>query len=136
MAGRWGIGDHGGVPALDHVTLVARDVAVTTAFYDLVLGAVGAGRVVGWRDIEDLDEVGEEAVGYGTEQRLLLWVVAGPVPSCGAHLAVRVGTVDEVDAAAAVTGGVPRRREHNRPGYYGLMLTDPDGTTLEIFTAR
>ncbi len=118
------------------MTLVARDLDRTAAFLDRVLAAAGLGRVVAFQDFEDEDEVGEEAVGYGEGEQVLLWVVAGRTPTGGVHVALRVDTVAAVDAAARETGETARRRELDRPGYYGVTVTDPDGNTLELFCAR
>ena len=129
-------GTHGGVPAcLDHVTVVARDLAAATAFHDRVLGAAGLGRIVAFQDFENEDEVGEEAVGYGEGDRVLLWVVAGRTPTTGAHVAIRVDTPAVVDAVARAAATPARHRDHDRPGYYGVVLADPDGNSVEVFTA-
>ncbi|MHA3702379.1 VOC family protein [Jatrophihabitans sp. YIM 134969] len=121
---------------LDHVTFVAHDLDRTAAFHDRVLGAAGLGRVVAFQDFEDEDEVGEEAVGYGTGERALLWLVAGRTPTAAAHVAVRVDEPEVVDAVAAVSGAPARHRDLDAPGYYGVVVTDPDGNTVEVFVAR
>lgn len=118
---------------LDHVTLVARDLDRAAAFHDRVLGAAGLRRVVAFQDFEDEDEVGEEAVGYGEGEQALVWLVAGRTPTGGAHVAVRVDTVTTVDAVARASGRPARHRDLDRPGYYGVTVTDPDGNTVELF---
>jgi catechol 2,3-dioxygenase-like lactoylglutathione lyase family enzyme len=124
------------VPArLDHVTFVARDVDLTAAFHDRVLAAAGLDRVVAFQDFEDEDEVGEEAVGYGTEDGgVLLWLVAGRTPTAGAHVALRVDDAAVVDAVARAAGATAQHRDLDRPGYYGVVTRDPDGNTVEVYT--
>lgn len=120
---------------LDHVTLVARDLEVTAAFHDRVLGAAGLERVVAFQDFEDEDEVGEEAVGYGTGERVLVWVVAGRAPTQGAHVTLRVDSAAVVDAVSHESGEPAQHRDLDRPGYYGVIVRDPDGNTVEVHTA-
>lgn len=120
---------------LDHVTFVTRDLDTAAAFHDRVLGAAGLERVVAFQDFEDEDEVGEEAVGYGSGDRVLVWLVAGRAPTVGAHVALRVGQAAAVDAAAGQAGARARHRDLDRPGYYGVVVQDPDGNTVEVFTA-
>ena len=120
-------------PRLDHVTLVARDLDTTAAFHDRVLTAAGLTRVVAFQDFEDEDEVGEEAIGYGFGETVLVWVVAGRIPTGGAHVALQVDDPATVDAVAAAADRPARHREHDRPGYYGVTVTDPDGNTVEVY---
>lgn len=120
---------------LDHVTLVARDLTRAVAFHDRVLAAAGLARVVAHQDFEDEDEIGEEAVGYGVDDRVLVWLVAGRLATGGVHVAVRVDDDATVDAVAAEVGAVARRRELDRPGYYGVLVEDPERNTVEVFSA-
>ena len=117
---------------LDHVTLVARDLDATVAFHDRVLSAAGLTRVVAFQDFEDEDEVGEEAVGFGVDDTVLVWVVAGRVSTGGAHVALRVDDPAVVDAVAAAADARARHRDLDRPGSYGGTVTDPDGNTVEV----
>lgn len=121
---------------LDHVTLVASDLDRSAAFLDGVLSAAGLERVVAYQDFEDEDEVGEEAVGYGTGEDVVLWLVAGRRPTHAAHVVFQVTDAAAVDAVAAAGGGVARAREHDRPGYYGTTVTDPDGNGIEVYALR
>ncbi|TAM86961.1 MAG: VOC family protein, partial [Jatrophihabitans sp.] len=126
-----------GAVGLDHVTLTAGDLPASLAFYDAALGALGLVRVVELADEED-DAAPVEAVGYGTAEQPLLWVVAGAVPTRGAHMALRAATpaqVDDFHAAALAGGGrshdAPRRWALFRRGTYHAIVTDPAGNLLE-----
>lgn len=118
---------------MHHVSVVAAQVEVAARFYDAVFAAMGGGRVVSWADLDDADEVGEEAIGYGMGDEAVLWVIAGRSSTRSAHVALQVAGAAAVDAVAARAGTPARHRDHDRPGYYGVMLADPDGNLLEIF---
>ncbi len=128
---------------IDHVTVTAGDLAASTAFYDAALVPLGLRRVVDYVDPEDEAEGGIEAVGYGAPTgAATVWVVAGPAPTTGLHLALRAvdaAAVEAFFAAALAAGGrpaqPPRRWEIYRPGYFGAMVADPDGNLIEALTA-
>lgn len=128
-----------------HVTVTARDLGTSLGFYDAALGALGIARVQEFADEEeDPADVSLEAVGYGAaDGEPVLWLVAGPVPTSGLHLAFAAPSGNAVDAfyAAALSGGgaarqAPRRWEIYRPGYYGALVADPDGNLVEAVAAE
>jgi catechol 2,3-dioxygenase-like lactoylglutathione lyase family enzyme len=120
---------------LSHVSLGVRDLEQAAAFYDAVLGPLGAARV--WSN--------PRGVGYGVDGRDRFSlrqatagsgdVAAGP----GFHLALRApnrAAVDACHAAALARGarcdGPPGPRPHFSPTYYAAFLFDPDGHRLEV----
>lgn len=128
---------------LDHLTVTVADLDVSAAFWDAALAPLGVVRVVDYLDPEDEDEVGVEAVGYaGADERVVLWLVAGPHPTTGLHVAVTAADADAVrafHAAAVAAGGMERRPprgwEIYRPGEFGAMVAAPDGTLVEAVAA-
>ncbi len=125
---------------LTHVTLTAGDLARSLGFYDAVLGPLGLVRTSEFADEEE-DGAAVEAAGYGRpDGRPELWLVAGPQPTAGVHLAFRgpdERAVQLACMAALATGGshrqAPRRWEIYRPGYFGGSVFDPDGNVIEAF---
>lgn len=117
---------------LHHLSFGVRDLALSSAFYDAVLGALG------FRRVFDSDD----AVGYGLvdgKDLLLLNHCPDAMPSGpGCHLAFAAPSrtaVDQCHAAALRVGG----RDHGAPGlrpdygpdYYAAFLIDPDGYRIE-----
>jgi len=89
----------------------------------------------------DEDDTGTvAALGYGSPGGpLLLWLVAGPVPTSGAHLALAVtepALVRAAHAAAREAGArvvqAPREWEADQLRYYGTQLADPGGNLVEV----
>lgn len=129
-------------PTLDHVTIVAEDFQASRAVYDAVLGCLGLVPSVDFEDPEgDEDDTGTvAAIGYGDATgRLLLWLVAGPVATTGAHLALAVtepALVQSVHATARQAGipvlQEPRDWESDQLHYYGTQLSDPAGNRVEV----
>jgi catechol 2,3-dioxygenase-like lactoylglutathione lyase family enzyme len=125
-------------PGLRHVTLSTTDFERSLAFYDAALGELSLVRVQEFGDEEE-DAVPVEAAGFGPpDGAAVLWLVAAPDRSHGAHVAFSAATRAQVDAffAAAVDAGgsarqAPRRWEIYRPGYYGALVADPDGNLVE-----
>ena len=127
---------------LDHVTIVAEDFHASRAVYDAVLGCLGLVPSVDFEDPEgDEDDTGTvAAVGYSDAGgRLLLWLVAGPAATTGAHLALAVSEpalVERVHAAACDAGipvvQAPRDWESAQLHYYGTQLSDPAGNRVEV----
>ena len=114
---------------IDHVSIQVRDVQVSAAFYDTVLGVLGGKRVF------DLGAV----IGYGTD-RPDFWI--GPTSTGGeareAHLAFqapdRAAVVAFHDAAVAAGAEVlhaPRVFPEFHPTYFGAFVRDPDGNNVE-----
>ncbi len=127
---------------LDHITVVADDFEASRSVYEPVLAAIGLRPHVEYSDPEGEDgdpgEVG--AVGYaGADGRALLWLVAGPAGTRGAHLSLAVGDRDTVRAAhqAGLACGArivqpPRAWEDAQLHYYGAQLADPAGNIVEV----
>jgi catechol 2,3-dioxygenase-like lactoylglutathione lyase family enzyme len=124
---------------LRHVTLSARDLPRSLAFYDATLGALGLVRYAEFGDEEEGAQAEIEAVAYcRPAAEPVLWVVAGPGDTCGVHLALSADGTEDVDAfyqAALAHGGsarqAPRRWEVFRAGYYGAQVADPAGNLVE-----
>jgi catechol 2,3-dioxygenase-like lactoylglutathione lyase family enzyme len=122
--------DRKAVRVLDHVSIQCADVGTTAAFYDEVLAAIGAGRVM------DFGEV----VGFGVAGKPEFWI--GP-NSTGEgfreiHVAFAAPDRSTVDAffEAAVTFGAdvlyaPRLWPEYHPNYYGAFERDPEGNNVE-----
>ncbi len=127
---------------LDHVTIVTDDFEASRAVYDALLGCLGLAPMVDFEDPEaDEDDTGAvAAVGYGSgDGRLVLWLVAGPAATTGAHLALAVTDPELVRAvhAVAADAGIPvvqppRDWEADQLRYYGVQLADPGGNLIEV----
>jgi catechol 2,3-dioxygenase-like lactoylglutathione lyase family enzyme len=115
---------------LDHLSLQAADLEATAAFYDTVLAAIGAYRVL---------DVGD-AIGYGRD-RPCFWisrVAPGGSPAREIHVAFAARDRDEVvafrDAAVGIGAEVlhePRVFPEYHPDYFGAFVRDPDGNNVE-----
>jgi len=115
---------------LDHLAIQCADVAVSAAFYDTVLAAVGGRRLMDFGDV----------VGYGVPPMPDFWL--GPrTTGTGfreSHLAFTAAdrsAVREffrlaVDAGAEVLHP-PQAWPQYHPGYYGAFVRDPDGNNVE-----
>ena len=131
---------------LDHVTIVAEDFEASRAVYDAVLGCLGVVPSVDYEDPEgDEDDTGTvAAVGYSDAGgRLLLWLVAGPVATTGAHLALAVtepSLVQQLHATARDAGipvvQAPRDWESDQLHYYGTQVSDPAGNLIEVLVRK
>jgi catechol 2,3-dioxygenase-like lactoylglutathione lyase family enzyme len=127
---------------LDHVTIVTDDFAASRSVYERLLAAAGLRAVVEYEDPEaDEDDTGEvAAVGFGPPgERPLLWLVAGPAPTTGAHVAVAVAEREGVRRAfeQALATGIPvvqppRDWEDAQLHYYGTQFADPAGNLIEV----
>jgi catechol 2,3-dioxygenase-like lactoylglutathione lyase family enzyme len=120
---------------LHHISLGVRNLALSGAFYDAGLGALGFSRV-----FED-----ETAIGYGTvdgQDKFCLKLRPGAAaPGPGFHLAFAASSRAAVDAfhhsALRVGGqdnGAPGLRPDYGPLYYAAFLVDPDGHRIEVVT--
>jgi catechol 2,3-dioxygenase-like lactoylglutathione lyase family enzyme len=114
---------------LDHISIQCADLPASAAFYDAVLGAIGAGRVL---DLGD-------RIGYGRDFPSF-WV--GTLETGDgfreSHIAftapTRVAVTAFRDAAVAVGAEVlhePREWPEYHPGYFGAFVRDPDGNNVE-----
>lgn len=117
---------------LHHVSLGVRDLALSGAFYDAALGALGFRRVFD----------GDESIGYGlidNKDMLLLNLEKEPSPpGNGFHLAFAASSRAAVDAfhvSALLVGGqdngAPGLRPEYGEDYYAAFLVDPDGHRIE-----
>jgi catechol 2,3-dioxygenase-like lactoylglutathione lyase family enzyme len=117
---------------LHHISFGVRDLALSGAFYDAALGALGFRRV-----FED-----DEVIGYGVEDdKDLLCLKLRPdatPPGDGFHMAFSASTraaVDAFHAAALRVGGSDNGGPGLRPDYgdhyYAAFVVDPDGHRIE-----
>lgn len=114
---------------IDHVAMQCADLAASTQFYDAVLGALGAGRLMDFG----------EAIGYG-RARPDFWI-GRRVTGDGfreSHLAFSASSREQVRAffdAALATGAEvlhePRIWPEYHEQYYGAFVRDPDGNNVE-----
>jgi catechol 2,3-dioxygenase-like lactoylglutathione lyase family enzyme len=113
-----------------HVALEVADLARSARFYDAVLHALGALRLI----------QGPGGIAYGRDGEQLWIVQRGRAPRPGwGHVALRAAGRPAVDAAHAAgvahggaDDGAPGPRPRYGPGYYGAYLLDPDGLRLEV----
>jgi catechol 2,3-dioxygenase-like lactoylglutathione lyase family enzyme len=120
---------------IDHVSVAVRDLERATRFYEAVLGAIGYERL----------ETRPHTVGFGKkypELWLNLRAAMAPVaPDSGAHVGLRVRSVELVDAfhdaalaAGGASDGAPGLRPQHGEGYYAAFIRDPDGNRVEVVT--
>jgi len=118
---------------IDHLGINCTDLAVSAAFYDRVLGALGHTRLMDF----------EVALGYGRDKPDF-WIGAqpdsGPAsgPNREIHIAFEAASAAEVQAFfdAAVSLGAevlhaPRHWPEYHDSYYGAFVRDPDGNNVE-----
>jgi catechol 2,3-dioxygenase-like lactoylglutathione lyase family enzyme len=119
---------------IDHISIAVRDLDQAVRFYQAVLAAIGYEQLV----------VRPHTVGFGKSypefwiNRRAAMTLAG---DCGAHAALRVRTIELVDAfhaAALAAGGAcdgaPGLRPQHGEGYYAAVIRDPDGNRIEAVT--
>lgn len=122
---------------LHHISFGVRDLALSGAFYDAALGALGFRRVC-----ED-----DDIIGYGIEDdKDLLCLKLRPdatPPGAGFHMAFAApsrAAVDAFHAAALRIGGgdngAPGLRADYGDHYYAAFLIDPDGHRIEAVINR
>jgi catechol 2,3-dioxygenase-like lactoylglutathione lyase family enzyme len=122
---------------IDHVGFEVTDLERSGRFYDAVLYALGARRMV----------QSEHALAYGINDPMIWFVVRGrlprpPAPGYG-HLALRANGKAAVDAAykgglanGGIDDGAPGMRPQYGERYYAAYLRDPDGLRLEVVSRR
>jgi catechol 2,3-dioxygenase-like lactoylglutathione lyase family enzyme len=119
---------------IDHVGFEVTDLARSGRFYDAVLYALGARRLL----------QSEHAVAYGVNGPQVWIVVRGrePGPDYG-HLALSANGKAAVDAAYAggldsggTDDGPPGMRPQYGERYYAAYLRDPDGLRVEVVSRR
>lgn len=122
---------------LHHVSFPVRDLALSGAFYDAALGALGFRRV-----FED-----DTAIGYGLvdDEDLFCLKLRDDVSaaSAGFHLAFAApdrSAVDRFHTAALTIGGhdngAPGLRPDYGSHYCAAFLIDPDGHRIEAVINR
>lgn len=118
---------------MNHVSIAVSDFDRSLAFYDAVLGTIGARRVV--------EEDGVVAYGKAFPE---FWVAAAPYDggkasaANGVHFAFFANSTDEVNAfydkaieRGATDDGKPGPRPEYGEPYYGCFVHDPDGHKIE-----
>jgi catechol 2,3-dioxygenase-like lactoylglutathione lyase family enzyme len=122
---------------IDHIGFEVSDLERSSRFYDAVLYALGARRMVQT----------EHAVAYGVNGPHL-WIVNRPgrprPPGAGyGHVALRASGKVAVDAAHAgglanggSDDGAPGMRPQYGRRYYAAYLRDPDGLRVEVVSRR
>lgn len=122
---------------IHHISLGVRDLALSGAFYDAALDALGFRRV-----FED-----DTAIGYGlVDDKDLLCLKLRPdatPPGPGFHLSFSApsrAAVRAFHASALRIGGrdngEPGLRPDYGPDYYAAFLVDPDGHRIEATINR
>jgi catechol 2,3-dioxygenase-like lactoylglutathione lyase family enzyme len=119
---------------IDHIGFEVADLERSRRFYDAVLYALGARRMI--------DE--ERAVAYGVNGPSLWIVKRGRPPAPGyGHIALQASGKAAVDAAhkagLAAGGrddGPPGPRPQYGPRHYAAYMLDPDGLRVEVVSKR
>ncbi len=114
---------------LDHLGIQCADLAVSAAFYDVVLAPLGARRLMDYG----------EAVGFGVDPKPDFWL--GRCTGDGfreSHIAFTANDRAAVraffDAAVAAGAEVlhePRVWPEYHPNYYGAFVRDLEGNNIE-----
>ena len=111
---------------IDHVHLIARDLAASRRFYDAALGAIG-------RKVE-----GEGEGFFWSDELFVSDAAMSTTGATHVHLAFQAAdraSVDRFHAAALAHGGTdngaPGPRPHYGPDYYAAFVIDPDGYHVE-----
>ena len=119
---------------IEHIGFEVTDMARSARFYDAVLYALGARRMVS----------SDHAVAYGVNRPQVWIVMRGRKPGPGyGHLALQASGKAAVDAAHAAglanggsDDGAPGMRPQYGERYYAAYLRDPDGLRLEVLSHR
>jgi catechol 2,3-dioxygenase-like lactoylglutathione lyase family enzyme len=122
---------------IDHIGFEVTDLERSGRFYDAVLYALGARRMV----------QSEQALAYGINGPQVWIVVRGRPPGPGyGHLALKANGKAAVDAAykgGLANGGTDDGPPGTRAGrgrinerYYAAYLRDPDGLRVEVVSRR
>jgi catechol 2,3-dioxygenase-like lactoylglutathione lyase family enzyme len=120
---------------LDHLAIQCADVAQSSEFYDAVLAALGATRVMDFG----------QAVGYGVDGNPDFWIGA-QMTGDGfreSHIAFEATSRAAVDGFFAAAEGLgaevlhrPRLWPEYHEDYYGAFVRDPDGNNVEAVCHR
>jgi len=126
------------ITGVHHVTLIARDLGRTTAFWRDLLGLALV------REGANDDDPGVRHFWFGDADGVLVSFLEYPAMSDGVvgagsthHLALGVDAAGEVDAwrEYLTAHGVPCSEVFERGGLRSIYLRDPDGHILEITAA-
>jgi catechol 2,3-dioxygenase-like lactoylglutathione lyase family enzyme len=118
---------------IDHTGIGVANVAVSAAFYDAALGALGLRRAV-----QMPEGSGTDGVGYGVDYPVF-WIDKFHPFATRQHTAFVANSRAEVDAfytAALSAGGRDNgapgvRKNQSTPNYYAAFVLDPDGNNIE-----
>ena len=124
---------------LEHVALWTHDIEQSRDFYQAYFGAVANERYESAR-VRGFASYFLTFAGGGTRLELMQLPQLSPMalpPALGyAHLAISVGSREQVDAlvARARAAGVTIRSEARMTGdgYYEAVIEDPDGNPVEV----
>ena len=119
---------------IDHVGFEVSDLSRSARFYDALLFALGARRML----------ESEHAIAYGINGPQVWIVVRGRAPGPGyGHLALHASGKAAVDAAHAAglanggaDDGTPGQRPQYGRRYYAAYLRDPDWLRVEVVSRR
>ena len=119
---------------LDHVGFSVSDFKRSRDFYDAIMPAIGASRMM---DVTAEMTGGSEHAGYGIGKPDF-WIGTGQALKGSVHVAFAAANRAAVrafyDAAMAAGGrdnGAPGLRPHYHENYYGAFVLDPDGHNIE-----
>ena len=118
---------------IDHTGVGVANVAVSAAFYDAALGALGMRRAA-----QMPEGAGTDGVGYGVDYPIF-WIDKFHPHSVRQHTAFVASSRAAVDAfysAALGAGGTDNgspgaRNNQSTPIYYAAFVFDPDGNNIE-----
>jgi catechol 2,3-dioxygenase-like lactoylglutathione lyase family enzyme len=122
---------------IDHVSIGARNIAVTKRFYDAAL------QPLGYQCLSD----SPGSLGYGAKAPVF-WIYATDQPAPadsrgGLHFCFSAPSRKSVEgfhAAGLASGGrdngLPGLRADYGAGYYAAFLVDPDGYRIEAYFAE
>jgi catechol 2,3-dioxygenase-like lactoylglutathione lyase family enzyme len=120
---------HGGIVALDHISMPVRRLKEARRFYQAALGAIGM-KI-------NLDV--SSAFGFGSRDQKIFWISRFSRAGGGGHYAFRVSAraaVDAFHAAALAAGGrdngKPGLRPDYGPHYYAAFIKDGEGNNIEV----
>jgi catechol 2,3-dioxygenase-like lactoylglutathione lyase family enzyme len=120
------------VPVIDHVSIAVSDLAAAAKFYETTLAPLGYAML----------EERPATVGFG-KRYAEFWINLrmSPLPSSGAHVALRAASIAAVDAfhaaalgAGGTCDGPPGLRPQHGESYYAAFVRDLDGNRIEAVT--
>jgi catechol 2,3-dioxygenase-like lactoylglutathione lyase family enzyme len=115
---------------IDHVSIQCADLAASAAFYDAVLPAIGAGRVMEF----------DGGIGFGVPPNADFWIAPHETGQGfrESHIAFtapdRAAVQSFFEAAIAIGAEVlhePQLWPEYHANYFGVFVRDPDGNNIE-----